>query len=134
MQGDIFMEQKMWFGLILGWLAILKKKFGSIMSNFCGWFFQVFRCNFFENVAASALKSCIISIWEKINKRKMLPPKTWQNRPQIGLNSQSIVYWLRCSWGKILVFCYHNCSNVLWEKIVLVWGKKLRKKFENSRP
>ena len=32
-----------------------------------------------------------------------------------------------------LVFCYHNCSNVLWEKIVLVWGKKLRKKFANSR-
>ena len=23
-----------------------------------------------------------------------------------------------------MVFCYHNCSNVLWEKIVLVWGKK----------
>ena len=33
-----------------------------------------------------------------------------------------------------MVFCYHNCSNVLWEKIVLVWGKKLRKKFANSRP
>ena len=32
-----------------------------------------------------------------------------------------------------MVFCYHNCSNVLWEKIVLVWGKKLRKKFANSR-
>ena len=35
---------------------------------------------------------------------------------------------------KAMVFCYHNCSNVLWEKIVLVWGKKLRKKFANSRP
>ena len=23
----------------------------------------------------------------------------------------------------LMVFCYHNCSNVLWEKIVLVWGK-----------
>ena len=33
-----------------------------------------------------------------------------------------------------MVFCYHNCPNVLWEKIVLVWGKKLRKKFANSRP
>ena len=35
-----------------------------------------------------------------------------------------------------MVFCYHNCSNVLWEKIVLVWGKKSesRKKFANSRP
>ena len=36
--------------------------------------------------------------------------------------------------SKTMVFCYHNCSNVLWEKIVLVWGKKLRKKFANSRP
>jgi hypothetical protein len=25
-QGDIFMEQKMRFGLVLGWLAILKKR------------------------------------------------------------------------------------------------------------
>ena len=33
-QGDIFMEQKMRFGLVLGRLAVLKKKLGSIMSNF----------------------------------------------------------------------------------------------------
>ena len=26
-----------------------------------------------------------------------------------------------------MVFCYHNCSNVLWEKIVLVWGKKMNR-------
>ena len=32
--GDIFMEQKMLFGLVLGWLAILKKDWGPIMSNF----------------------------------------------------------------------------------------------------
>ena len=24
-----------------------------------------------------------------------------------------------------LVFCCHNSSNILWDKIVLVWGKKL---------
>ena len=33
-----FMEQKMCFGLVLGRLAILKKKIGSIMSNFSQWF------------------------------------------------------------------------------------------------
>ena len=33
-QGDIFMEQKMRFGLVLGWFAILKKNWGPIMSNF----------------------------------------------------------------------------------------------------
>ena len=33
-QGDIFMEQKRRFGLVLGRLAILKKKLGPIMSNF----------------------------------------------------------------------------------------------------
>ena len=40
-QGAIFMEQSMRFGLILGRLAILKKKsFGPIMSNFWGGFFM----------------------------------------------------------------------------------------------
>ena len=34
LQGDISMEQKMRFGLVLGRLAILKKSFGLIMSNF----------------------------------------------------------------------------------------------------
>jgi len=33
-QGDIFMEQKMRFGLVLGQLAVLEKKLGLIMSNF----------------------------------------------------------------------------------------------------
>ena len=42
-QGAIFMEQSMRFGLILGRLAILKKKsFGPIMSNFWDGFFHVF--------------------------------------------------------------------------------------------
>jgi hypothetical protein len=39
-QGDIFMEQKMWFGLVGN---TEKKKFGLIMSNFWGRFFHVFR-------------------------------------------------------------------------------------------
>ena len=43
-------------------------------------------------------------------------------------NQNKLTFW------QSMVFCYHNCSNVLWEKIVLVWGKKLRKKFANSRP
>ena len=29
-----------------------------------------------------------------------------------------------------LVFCYHYCSNVLWEKIVLVWGKNWEKSLQ----
>jgi hypothetical protein len=33
-QGAIFVEQNIRFGLILGQLAILKNKFGPIMSNF----------------------------------------------------------------------------------------------------
>ena len=37
------MEQNMRFGLVLGWLAILKKPIrGPIMSNFWGQFFHVF--------------------------------------------------------------------------------------------
>ena len=39
-QGTIFMEQSMRFRLILGRLAILKKSFGPIMSNFWNGFFS----------------------------------------------------------------------------------------------
>ena len=37
------MKQELRFGLDLGRLAILRKKIGSIMSNFLGWFFHVFK-------------------------------------------------------------------------------------------
>ena len=67
-QGDIFMEQKMWFGLVLGRLAILKEEmFGPNMSNFYRQFFHVFRglknIDFFlKNIVTFALKSCIICL------------------------------------------------------------------------
>ena len=35
----ISVEQKLRFGQVLGWLAILKKKFGPSMSNFIGYIF-----------------------------------------------------------------------------------------------
>ena len=57
---EILMEQELIFGLDLGWLALLKKNFGPIMSNFFGRFFQVFmgkKMN--KNSEASILKSCI---------------------------------------------------------------------------
>ena len=37
------MKQELIFGLDLGRLAVLKKGSGPIMSNFLGWFLQVFR-------------------------------------------------------------------------------------------
>ena len=77
-----------------------KKKFGPIMSNFWGQFFHVFGCNkriqlFFENVAASTLKSCIISIWEKIFKKKIAPEnmkKSSSNRAKFTINCV-LLYW-----------------------------------------
>ena len=44
-------------------------------------------------------------------------------------NSDWKKYWdsETCKKKLEMVFCYHNCSNVLWEKIVPVWGKKMRK-------
>ena len=45
------MEQNMRFGQILGRLAILEKKIGQIMSNFCGRVFSCFqgqKRNFFK--------------------------------------------------------------------------------------
>ena len=77
-QGDIVMEQEMWFGLVLGRLAIMKKRsLGRLWATFEDSFFM-------------------FSVAKKIFFLFFLPPKTWKNCPQIGLNSQSIVY---CSIG-----------------------------------
>ena len=63
MQGDIFMEQKMTYGLVLGRLAILKKKLGADYEQLLRVFFHVFRGKknliFFVNIVASALYSCM---------------------------------------------------------------------------
>ena len=59
-QEDIFMEQKMWFGLTgFGPVGNTKEKFGAIISNFWERVFSCFgeKIEIFENVVASALKS-----------------------------------------------------------------------------
>ena len=64
-QGDIFMEQKMTFGLVLGRLAILKKKLGANYEQLLRVFFSCFHGQkyipiyFFKNIVASALNSCL---------------------------------------------------------------------------
>ena len=61
-QGDIFMEQKMRFGLVLGWFAVLKKIGGGddyeqllrmVFSCFKG---QKNNLNVFKNILVSAPK------------------------------------------------------------------------------
>ena len=95
------MEQKMRFGLLLGRLAILKKKkFGPIMNNFWGRFFHVFGCKkneifFWKCCSIRTEKLHNINLRTKLKKKK-IALKTWKKRPQIVLNSQSIVY---CSIG-----------------------------------
>ena len=63
MQGEIFMEQKMRFGLILGWLAILKKRMGADYEQLLRVVFSSFQEQkndfFLKNILVSALKSCI---------------------------------------------------------------------------
>ena len=54
-QEDIFMEQKMRFGLVLGRVAVLKKESGAGARVF----FSCFQGFFFLNIVASALKSYI---------------------------------------------------------------------------
>ena len=44
---------------------------------------------------------------------------------------ENLLWFRRCCFSN--VWRATHCSNLLWEKIVLVWGKKLRKKFANSR-
>ena len=58
-QEDIFIEQKMIFGLVLDRLAI-RKKIEPIMSNFRGQFFSCFQGQI--NIVVYALKSYIISL------------------------------------------------------------------------
>ena len=84
----------MWFGLIFGRLAILRKIVLADYEQLLRTVFSRFQVqkkikNVFENV------TYIISIWEK----KILTPKTWKNLPQIVPNSRSIVY---CSIGTSL--------------------------------
>ena len=69
-QGDIFMEKKIWFGLVLGRFAILKKKLRADYEQLLRSFFSCFHSqkmgwNIFQNTLASALNSWI--------KRRSLP-------------------------------------------------------------
>ena len=82
---DIFMKQKIWFGLVLSQMAIVKKIGGPIMSNFFfGGGFMFSGANFlkffFENIVASALKSCVI----------FFAPETWKNHSNIVY---ILLYW-----------------------------------------
>ena len=52
-----------------------------------------------------------------------------QRLPRRLLISKCFITIMAAKWKK-MVFCYHNCSNVLWEKIVLVWGKKWEKSLQ----
>ena len=62
-QGDIFTEQKMRFRLVLGWLAVLKKKVWVDYEKCLRAVFQVLMAkktlDFFSNIAVSSLKTCI---------------------------------------------------------------------------
>ena len=63
----IFMEQKLRFGLVLGRLAILKKKLGRLWATFEGVSSCFYGQNFFSRfLVASALKSCIKCRLKKI--------------------------------------------------------------------
>ena len=62
MVGD-FYEKYLRFGLVLGWLAILKKNGGRLLATFDSGFFMFSgakrKFNFSLSIAMSALKSCI---------------------------------------------------------------------------
>ena len=60
-EGVIFMQQKMKFGLILGWLAVLKKIGNDYKQLLRAFFFMFYSANIFfsENITASPLQSCI---------------------------------------------------------------------------
>ena len=67
MQGDIFMEQKMRFGLVLGRLAILKKKMGADYEQLLRVFFSCFQG---QNNVISLQKYCIAHT-KKLHKLKV---------------------------------------------------------------
>ena len=73
-QWTIFMEHNMRFGLTLGRVAILKKSFGPILSNFWEQFFHVFRGKKFLRIY------CIVHT-KRLHKIKLkLKKKKWKKR------------------------------------------------------
>ena len=67
----------------------------------------------------------------KPGKRKLYKYSLYDNAFQIiNLPSTLIKMKLWCWW---MVFCLQNCSDLQWEKIVLVNEKNFWKKFEISR-
>ena len=89
------------------------------------------------NIFECTLRFSVRSLGKKIVMIYIIIQKNFSQilRHIISLFNNKIGFCSKYSWVQ-MVFCYHNCSNVLWEKIVLVWGKKSesRKKFANSRP
>ena len=70
---------------------------------------------------------------ELIDKKSNKIGKTIASFLKREINSQStkcvcIYYWQR--WSKDLVFCYQNCPDLLWEKIVLFSDREFFLKFE----
>ena len=72
---------------------------------------------------------CSVGKWKIKQTKKMI--NGWITKKVTGLKNDSILQWtkgrnsimLLCQEG--MVFCYQNCSDLLWEKIVLVVEKKL---------
>ena len=89
---DILMKQKMLFGLVLGRLAIWKKSFGLIMSNFWGQFFHISKG---KGVCTEKLH--IISFFKKRKRNSFfLPLEIWKNCRQIDLTFTIdcvLLYW-----------------------------------------
>ena len=134
------MEQNMRFGLILGRLAVLKKKIGSIMSNFCGRFFHVFvgkqKCWNLKNKHCSV---CTKKLHYISFIKSFFYFFYWQ---KIGKYSQSIVYcstrdtflrdfyimtlWSTAKWIHNYIYLYIFLPNILTQyilnEIVLTWA------------
>ena len=73
---------------------------------------------------------CISFLWQRGTRPEKRRDYYLKKSPSSGILHQlhcQWMLWFRLNYSqeknkKTLVFCYHNCSNVLWEKIVLVWG------------
>ena len=79
---------------------------------------------------SSAFDAILKIKYEKKNKATKLPFAFPTGIPKLKPFLTFHVGKRRQHQKQEMVFCYHNCSNVLWEKIVLVWGKKREKSLQ----
>ena len=76
---------------------------------------------YYPKFKSSVPKSlCYIKMYSQLNFRSVIYSYLFSMSAVVSIQVKINVFWIL----KVMVFCYQNCSDLLWEKIVLVIEKK----------